>query len=319
MDIFDEPRIINVTYDVMTTQVLGQLDPESVISYCTSAKETLEMCKNDQFLIPFVKQNYGVDIRTMKEPETSWDKFLFVSSIERKLKEWDASDITVEHVSYIYDTEVEGDDIDPEYGHEVLLALAPIYKSETINTLFKQIIATRSPGLLSYAIEKYREMFSQEDSKVKNRINEMDVWSLGFDLYSYDEHPADVILVPTYIEVLQTGDEALINAVLASSYEVYFSVAIENEFRKAIVRGELGLVEELLRPRAVLVIHDEGKTTAWANVNPKIGMAIPNDIVLAETFGHTDIAELLRNWNEEKEEARLDAMIAELHEQARRN
>ena len=90
-----EAGITTIPGEVITTEILGQSDPRDVISYCTSANRILEVCKTDTFLRPYVISRYGLDLFKLEGPLSNWDKFVFIEDLDRRIREWDGSDLTI--------------------------------------------------------------------------------------------------------------------------------------------------------------------------------------------------------------------------------
>ena len=70
----------------MRRETLFQLPPKDVINYCTSSKEILEQCNDHPFLKNYVYNNfYGLDIDSIKQPTSLWDKFVLVSRLVQEV------------------------------------------------------------------------------------------------------------------------------------------------------------------------------------------------------------------------------------------
>lgn len=76
----------------MIKEILYNLCPTDMISWCTSHKESL--CSDNIFLTTFVRKNYSeLDFNSIEYLGSNWDKFLFIENLVKRLKRWNIGEI----------------------------------------------------------------------------------------------------------------------------------------------------------------------------------------------------------------------------------
>lgn len=275
-------KLLDLPGELITAETLTHLDPSDIINFCTSAKGILTVCQDRRFLHQYVINNYGVDINEMVVPQTNWEKFLFVNSIGRRLKEWDASDITLEHINYTYDDEDVAE-------YEFNLSIYPIFRSRSINLLFREIIANNSPSLLKYAINLYYDIVGSRETadKIYKHLGKFEEagYFESFDEDVYNDYIHTNLLAPTFIEVIRKGNNKLIEAMLTRYTGQYNDGDLQHEIRNAIAGGDMDLIKKLLTPLSVE--HDTGTILLTYRIDE-------GDVALAEKTGHIELAQFLR-------------------------